>query len=348
MSEAAPARLPDGPVVQSIAIGFRVLYVATLLLALGWFATNLREVPADSQAVVLRFGRVVGVRPAGLIVAWPRPVEQVTLLPSPDRQIALAIPRVAPGPGLEDAYTHAMGADQGATAGAFLTGDGGVVLLDATLYFQVSDAAAYYLAEPHVAPALRRLFLASAITVASGHALDDFLVSRSDRAGADAAGLEAARLGLRGDLLAGINRRLADLAASGAPLGVTVARVDLQASLPPQAKIAYDSVLEAAQQADQSIASARTDSTRAAQEGDRERDRVLTAAHATAAEQVSDARARTATIEALQARMTPEARPGLLDQVYREQIAAIMAKTGHVTAVDARGGSRLILPGAKP
>lgn len=339
MSGARTAE-PDGPVVQSIAIGFRVLYVASALLALGWLATNIRQVPADSQAVVLRFGRVASVRPAGLIVAWPRPAEQVVLLPSPDRQIALALPRVPPGAGLEDAYTHAMSADQGGSAGAFLTGDGGVVLLDATLYFQVGDAAAYYLSEPHVPPALRRAFLASAVAVAAGHRLDDFLVSGSAQGGAP---LEAARLALRGELTDAINRRLA-----GLKLGVTVARVDLQASLPPQAKIAYDSVLEAAQQADQSIASARTDSARAKQEADRERDRLLTAAHATAAEQVSDARGRVATIEALQARMTPDARPGLLDQVYRDRIAAIMAKIGHVTAADARGGTKLILPGAKP
>ena len=339
------AAATDGPVAQSIAIGFRVLYGASLLLALGWLATNIRQVPADQQAVTLRFGRVVGVQPAGLALAWPRPIERVVLLPGPDRQIALPIPRVAPGPGLEDSYTQAMGADRGASAGAFLTGDGGVVLLDATLYYQVADAAAFLLAEPRVAPALRRLFLAAAVATAAAHALDDFLVSGSDEEGAS---LEARRMALRGELLGEISRRLASLAASGASLGVAVARVDLQAALPPQAKIAYDSVLEAAQQADQSIASARTDATRAAQEADRERDRVLAAAHATAAEQVTEARARTATIEALEVRATAEARPGLLDQVYRERITAIMAKVGRVTAVDARGGSRLILPGAVP
>lgn len=340
----APGAVPDGPVAQSIAIGFRVLYAASLLLALAWLATNLRQVPADQQGVVLRFGRVVRVQPPGLALAWPRPIEQVVMLPGPQRQIALPIPRAAAGPGLEDSYTQASGAS-GASAGAFLTGDGGVVLLDATLYYQVADPAAYLLAEAHVAPALRRLFLAAAVAVAAGHPLDDFLVSGS---GKEAAGLEAARMALRGELLGDVNRRLAALAASGASLGVTVARADLQASLPPQAKIAYDSVLEAAQQADQSIAAARTDAARAAQEADREQDRVLSAARATAAEQVSEARARTATIEALQARTTPEARPGLLDQVYRERIAAIMAKAGRVTAVDARAGPRLILPGNNP
>ena len=79
----------DGPVVQSLRTGFRTLYLATLLLALGWTVSNCRQVPPDSQAVVLRFGQVVRVQPAGLLLAWPRPIEQVALLPAPARQIEL-------------------------------------------------------------------------------------------------------------------------------------------------------------------------------------------------------------------------------------------------------------------
>src|SRR6478672_11715583 len=80
--------LPDGPVVQSLRIGFRTLYLATLLLALGWTASNCRQVPPDSQIVVRRFGQIVRVQPAGLLLAWPRPIEQVDLLAGgrpPDR-----------------------------------------------------------------------------------------------------------------------------------------------------------------------------------------------------------------------------------------------------------------------
>ena len=340
-----PAREVDGPIVQSIAIGFRALYVASLILALAWLATNVRQVPPDSQAVVQRFGRVVDVWPAGLVLAWPRPIEFVSILPSADRQIALPVPRMALPAGLDDAYTRAMGAEASAKAGAFLTGDGGVVLLDATLYYQVADAGAFFLAQDHVQPALRRLFLASAIAVAAGHPLDAFLVSQS---GAGVPGLEAARLALRAALPAEMNRRLAELARAGAGLGVTVARVDLQASLPPQAKLAYDSVLEAGQQADQAIAAARTDATRAAQDGAQEHDRLVAAAHAAEAEQVSGARAQTATISAIESRMTTSARPGLLDQLYRERMAAIMPRIGRVTAIDPRGGARVILPGGRP
>ena len=53
---------PAGPVAQSLGIGFGVLRLATVALALFWASSNIRQVPPDAQAVVLRFGQVVQVR----------------------------------------------------------------------------------------------------------------------------------------------------------------------------------------------------------------------------------------------------------------------------------------------
>lgn len=338
---------PNGPIVQSVAIGFRVLYAATILLAAGWFVAGIRQVPPDSQAVVTRFGRIVGVQHAGLVLSWPRPVGEVYLLPSPERQLTLRTRRATRRTGLEDSFAKVAGAIPQDASG-YLTGDGGVVLLAATIYYQVSDAAVYLLAEPHVSPALQRLFQASATRVAARRDLDDFLVARPDRATGEGAEVEARRQAVRGDLTAEMNRRLADLAANGAPLGITVSRVDPEASLPPAAKIAFDSVLVASQMAEQGIAGARTDATRTLQQSDRERDRLLTAAHAGAQERISDASSKTAAIIALEARMTPQTRDGLFDQVYRDRLAQVLHNVGGLTGVDARGGARIILPGTRP
>ena len=49
---------------------------------------------------------------------------------------------------------------------------------------------------------------------------------------------------------------------------------------------------------------------------------------------------------ALETRDDPAGRPGLLDRLYRERIAAVLGQAGSVIAVDPHGGSRLILPGA--
>jgi len=341
----------NGPVVQSISIGFRVLYAAIALLAVAWVASNWRQVPADSQAVVLRFGRIVGVQQAGLTLSWPRPVGHVELVPGADHLLTLRTAATARAAGLQDVFTNANGVAIPAGAGSYLTGDGGVVLLSATITYRVADGAAYYLARPHIEPALQRLFSASAVGVAAMRELDDFLVARPDRAEAAAARsiiTENRRQAMRGDLVLAMNRRLAELEASGAPLGVVVARVDLDAALPPAAKIAFDGVLVAVQLAEQGIAGARTEATRTLQAADRERDRLLTTAQANGEERVGEARNRTASIVAIEASMTPSGRPAMLDQVYRDQLALLLHKVGRLTAVDANGGARVILPATPP
>ena len=339
--------MPDGPVVQSVAIGFRVLYAAVAVLAAFWLGSNIRQVPPDAQAVVLCFGRIVAVQQSGLILAWPRPIADVVLLPSADRQVAQPIAPAPISAGVEDFYTKASGESLPPNSSAFLTGDGGVVLLTATVSYRIVDAAAYYLASSHVAPAVQRLFQASAAALAAGRELDDFLVTRA-AGGARAASVEASRQAIRGDMMAAMNARLAALARSGDPLGIEISRVDVQAALPPSAKMSFDSVLSAMQMAEQGIAAARTDAARTAQEGDRERDRLLSAASATAAEAVASAETKTATVTALHARMTADTRPGLLDQVYRDELALVVHKVGTITAVDPRGGPHLILPGSRP
>jgi hypothetical protein len=83
-----PPPPPPGPIAQSVAIGFRTIYIAALLLALLWLTSNVREIASDSQAVVLRFGRIVRSQETGLLLAWPRPIEQVRMLPGPQRQLS--------------------------------------------------------------------------------------------------------------------------------------------------------------------------------------------------------------------------------------------------------------------
>ncbi len=339
---------PDGPVAQSIAIGFRVLSAAIAVLAAAWLASSWRQVPADSQAVVLRFGRIVGVQQAGLVLSWPRPVGRVDLVPSADRLLTLRTATTARPAGLQDMFTDASDVAIPEGAGSYLTGDGGVVLLSATVAYRVADGAAYFLARGHVEPALQRLFSASAVGVAAARELDDVLVARPDRGdAARSVSVENRRQALRGDLLAAMNWRLADLDARGASLGVVVARIDLDAALPPAAKIAFDGVLVAVQLAEQGIAGARTEATRTLQAADRERDRLLTTAQATAAERIGEARSRTAGIAAIGAGMTPAGRPAMLDQLYRDRLALLLHKVGRLVAVDA-GGARVILPATSP
>ena len=194
---------PDNATVAALAIGFVVLRVATVLLALGWATGNMRQVPPGSQAVVLRFGRVVGVQPSGLVLALPRPLEDVVTLPGAERQLVLKI--VAPSARIAGIVDDASSAGElPAAAGLYLTGDGGVVLLDAAIDWRIADAAVYYVARAHVQAALRRIFLRAGVAVSAARPLDDFLAVRPERADDPAA--QEARRAVRGDLVAAMTR----------------------------------------------------------------------------------------------------------------------------------------------
>jgi modulator of FtsH protease HflK len=349
-----------GPLAASVRLGFVMLYAAVAVLGIGWACGNVRQVPPDRRAVVLRFGGVDRVRESGLLLAWPQPIEQVRLLPAPDRQIEYKI--VAQQTGFvsdetdmqlapNDDVIHLQGDRDLNNAVYLLTGDGNVVNLDATVFFTITDPAAYLLAEDRVRPALNRLYLASAVALAASRGLDDFLVARPDAAqnSTDGAAAEAAlaarRQALRGDLVMAINGRLRALRRSGMDLGIEVGRVDVVALLPPVAKAAFDAVLTAAQIADQGAAAARTDAAHMTQEADREHDRLLAEASAAGEERVRTASTDTARIDALTTRETPQNRDALMLQAYRTQVAAILQRAGEVTAVDSRGGQQLVLPG---
>jgi regulator of protease activity HflC (stomatin/prohibitin superfamily) len=330
-----------------VAIGFRTVYVAGLLLLIGWLTSNVREIASDSQVVVMRFGRIVRAQEAGLLVAWPRPIEQMQLLPGPERLLTQEVATLPPASEVAQGLIGPFGVPQGIpeNASAYLTGDGNVVLLNATLIYRINDPISYALSQSHVAPALDRLFRATTVHVTAARNLNDFLVVQS--AGTEGGNLTA--LALRGEvrssLIQDMNARLRALADGGAPLGVEIERIDMTAWLPPQAKSAFDAVLIATQSADRGVAVARTEAERRNQEASRLHDQLLADAQARALEFTSSASVNTAAILALEHEVTPATRGSLLLREYRTKVADIMNKVGSATLVDPQGGARILLPG---
>jgi len=345
-----PPLAPPGPIAQSVAIGFRTVYIATALLLLVWLASNVREIASDSQAVVRRFGRIVRSQEAGLLIAWPRPIEEVQLLPGPERQLSQQVPAlpapteksaalIGPGPG-------GPGSPLPANAEAYLTGDGNAVLLDATLVYRINDPVAYSLEESHVPAALERLFHASAVQVAAGRNLNDFLVVPDDvQQASESHPVMALRAEVRNTLLQSVNARLQALSAAGTPLGVDVERIDMTPLLPPEAKAAFDAVLVAAQAADRGVATARTDAERRRQGANQLSERLISSAQATAKEMVSSATVATSTILPLEHEETALTRSSLLLNQYRARVSDIMNRVGAVTLVDPKSGARFLMPG---
>ena len=339
-SDGPPPAPAPGPIVQSAAIGFKVVYIVTLLLGVLWLGSNFRVISSDNQAVVMQFGRIVRTQKAGLLLAWPRPIEEVKLLPGPDRQLTRQVAALPAVGGIASTSADASGGAIPATATPYLTGDGAVVMLDATLVYRIIDPADYVLAQDHVAPAIDRIFRATAVRVAAGQGLNDFLVAETTN---DAQSIEAVRGVVRDRLLNGMNSRLKELDARVDGMGVEIERIDMTALLPPEAKLAFDSVLTAGQKADQNVAAANTAAELRRQGANREADRVVSAAQAVALERTVNANVDTTSINAIE--RTSRARDGLVQQAYRNGIGGVLGKAGAVVVVDPNSGRRVLMNG---
>jgi regulator of protease activity HflC (stomatin/prohibitin superfamily) len=189
---------------------------------------------------------------------------------------------------------------------------------------------------------LDRLATRSAVALAAARDLDTILVARPELMGSDTQAAER-RERLRGDLVQGINRRLADLTATGQGLGIEVVRVDVQSSLPGPAVSAFNAVLTASQQADKAVANARTEAEKQTQAAREEADRALQVAHAQASERLAKASTDTASVSGLA--KTQDSDPQMLLRLYRERMPGILGRAGSVTTVDPKDDSRLIIQG---
>ena len=241
----------------------------TLLAALAWAFSNVRQIGPENRAVVLRLGALERLAGPGLLLAWPQPLEQVVLLPSAEQ--GDRTPRRGPAafragasrrsrrqPVQRRAGRLRLPADRRRRGGA--TGRAGV-LGRRPVRLRPQGA--------HVLPALDRLVARNTVQVCAARDLDTILVARPELLGNDSAVAER-RERLRGDLVQGINHSLAALAAAGSGLGIQVVRVDVQSSLPRCTVSAFNAVLTASQLAEQNVAKARTEAeklTQAATEG---------------------------------------------------------------------------------
>lgn len=349
--DSTPIERPvvNSPWLQASRLAFMGLYVVTLLAALGWAISNVRQIDPQNRAVVFRFGELDRVQNAGLLLAWPQPFEQVVLLPSADRVIERHVEtllRSATAQAADKVTSFATPmSDALAGSGYLLTGDAGVVQLDVTAYYKVTDPREFVLQGEHVLPALDRLVNRSAVSLTAARDLDTILVARPELVGADSQAAER-RERLRGDLVQGINTRLEDLTATGVGLGIEVVRVDVQSSLPPAAVNAFNAVLTASQQADQAVANARTDAEKQNQTANQQADRTLQVAHAQASERLAKAQTDTAAVTGLAQSIQNKSDPGLLLRLYRERVPGILKQAGSVTTVDPHDDSRLIIQGA--
>lgn len=352
-SEPPPQAERSSPWLQAGRLAFLALYAITLLVALRWALSNVRQINPENRAVVVRMGALDRIQNAGLLWAWPHPFEQVVTLPAAENVLERQVQGLLRSPQALQAELSASDDDDAeplddalAGSGYLLTGDAGVVLLDVRVFYKVTDPYDYVLQGEHVIPALDRLVTRTAVAVCAARDLDTILVARPELVGADKQVAER-RERLRGDLVQRINEGLVALKAAGMGLGIEIARADVQSTLPRDTAGAFNAVLTASQQADKNVAEARTDAAWATQNATQAADRTLQVAQAQASERVAKAQADTSTVLQLSQSLKDKADPGLMLRIYRERMPAILAKAGSVTSVDPRQDSQLILPGAQ-
>ncbi len=197
------------PWLQAGRLAFLALFGVTLLAALAWAFSNVRQIGPENRAVVLRLGALERLAGPGLLLAWPQPLEQVVLLPSAEQVIERRVEGLLRSEQARRADLDvSLSSDALAGSGYLLTGDAGVVQLDVRVFYKVDDPYAYVLQGAHVLPALDRLVARNAVQVCAARDLDTILVARPELLGNDSAVAER-RERLRGDLVQGINHSLA-------------------------------------------------------------------------------------------------------------------------------------------
>lgn len=340
----------SSPWQQAGRLAFLGLYAVTVFAAVAWGFSNVRQIDPQNRAVVLRMGALDRIQNAGLLWAWPKPFEQVVIVPAADRVSESRIENLLRSDVALQADRKASFAtpvsDALAGSGYLLTGDAGVVQLDVRVFYNVTEPYAFVLQGEHVLPALDRLVTRSAVALSAARDLDTILVARPELIGSDSQAAER-RERLRGDLVQGINQQLASLSATGQGIGLQVVRVDVQSSLPGPAVNAFNAVLTASQHAEQAVAAARNEAAKVTQSATQQADRSVEQAQAQASERLAKAQADTSTIINLAKVQQAGNDSGLMLRLYRERMPKILGQAGSVTSVDPNDDSRLIIQGAE-
>lgn len=340
----------SSPWQQAGRLAFLGLYAVTVFAAVAWGVSNVRQIDPQNRAVVLRMGALDRIQNAGLLWAWPKPFEQVVIVPAADRVSERRIENLLRSDVALQSDRKASFAtpvsDALAGSGYLLTGDAGVVQLDVRVFYNVTEPYAFVLQGEHVLPALDRLVTRSAVALSAARDLDTILVARPELIGSDSQAAER-RERLRGDLVQGINQQLASLSATGQGIGLQVVRVDVQSSLPGPAVNAFNAVLTASQHAEQAVAAARNEAAKVTQSATQQADRSVEQAQAQASERLAKAQADTSTIINLAKLQQAGNDSGLMLRLYRERMPRILGQAGSVTSVDPNDDSRLIIQGAE-
>ena len=321
----------DGAVAQATTRALRFLMLLLIAGILAWLASGFTRIDAGAWAVVTRFERIERDEGPGLIFAWPRPIEQVSIAPGPSQQITQDVKILD----LFSGAAPAKGIDHRRDGGYVLTGDAGVVHMTARVVYTVSDPRRWFPLRERIAPAIERLASAAVIEACARRRLDGVLVARLEASetaasmGSTDQSAQQQRESLRQDVAASIGRGAAQLG-----LGISISRVDLAVALPSSARAAFANVVASESAAATDIAQARTLSERQLQEARTAADTMRSEAESRAREVISKATVATTVLSTALAEKDPQRRSLLVERIWHERIERLMRTAAMVTAID--------------
>ncbi len=294
---------------------------AAVVAALLWLISGITTVEPGQRVVIARWGVPRTVVPAGLVLAWPAPIDTLIRLPALERPQTTEVTRLALPPASATPAPAGPPQVQPTRLGGCLTGDAGLVHLTGSVIWTIEDPLAFATAqrgEPErIRRAIERTFTAAVTAACARRGVDGVLVASGDERGGAAQDREVLRTEVARDL----DRRLRILAT-----GLRIERVDLVAELPEAARPAFAQVLAAAQGAERDLAEARAVAERVRQEAGQAAATRAARAQAVATELLSQARVATDSIAALAQEQDPQARLLLRQRLWRERSESILRR----------------------
>ena len=283
------------------------VFVIIALIALAW--TSYYTVQAESEGVVLRFGRFLKTVEPGLHFKLPLGIDQVNVLPT-RRQLKLEFGFVTPG------YTNIdQPAREGGEERSMVTGDLNAALVEWVVQYRIADPKQYLFDVRNPAQTLRDLSEAAMREVIGDRTVDEVItIGRQD--------IEVAALA-----------RMQELAKRYV-LGVRIDQVQLKNVNPPaQVQASFNEVNKAQQDRENAINIANGDYNQGVPRARGEADQAIRAAEGYRFKRVNEAEGDVASFNAMlgQYVKAPEI---TRTRLYLETMGDVLPATGEKIIID--------------
>ncbi|MFQ5462103.1 MAG: SPFH domain-containing protein [Phycisphaerae bacterium] len=254
-ADEAPLDAASQSLADALRSSFGILKGIMVILVVLYLVSNIRGIGGHEEALVLRLGKLLpDVREAGLVLAFPFPIDEIVRLPT-KKSNALDITshtffRKPNEIGKRLSFiSRGEGGLHPTLDGALLTADTGLVHVQWKVTYKIDDVQAYVtrMAGRKIEAAeslIRTMVETTGIAVASEMTAEEIIRTRVDYA--------------QSEMKRRINRRLAQLET-----GISVESVEMYEPTPPLAvRKAFERTQQAENAKEQRIRQARRDRTR--------------------------------------------------------------------------------------